>query len=371
MWDYGIYDTITGDPLTSVDLASNSMGRSLNAGNSGTSVMYPQEDWSRDNFKDMTTPWSRMLVKSRNGVPVAAHMFTGRKWDFTTGNLTLRHSDIWSLLARRTTFQEKGYAGDQIVNNRLEFINFSLQRMTHWMTWAGTVGPTTNFALPIFIPEGRLTHDLLSSLPFGGPDSRTYWDYEFQFIDTILDEVIRSSGGPFVDFVPRFSSDGKLELLLSAGPLTGGVSDWMMSSPGPGLFGVTHDEEATKQANVVHAVGKGSEAGTRVRTAMATPTVPALELVVNYKSIDDLTVLQSHADADLALYNQPVNQWTASMLASEAPGIENMPPSHTLRLAFKDHPWEPDGFQSQRLIGFGTGEGETVTLALQPTGGVS
>lgn len=370
LYKYAIHDTISGDYLAPVDLPSNSMGRAVNGGKSGQSTMYPQKDWSRAQFREHTTPWARMLVKSLNDVPLAAQMITGRKWDFTRGNLELRHADIWSILSKRTTFGTNGYSGNLPADNNLPLLNQSLVSMPAWMIWAGTEGPTANFSLPIFLPEGKVTYALINSLPHSGTDSRTIWDYEVVFVDDAIGEVIKMPGGPDLDFQPRISAAGKLELLMRVGALTGSTSDWMMSSAEPGLFDVTHDEDAVKQTNVVYAIGKGAEADMRVRTAQASPTVPALERAVNYKEIDDLGILQSHANADLALFNQPINQWAASMLATAGKGIENMPPGHTMRLSFTDHPWEPDGFQPQRLIGFDTNQSSTVNLSLQPTGGV-
>jgi hypothetical protein len=100
------------------------------------------------------------------------------------------------------------------------------------------------------------------------------------------------------------------------------------------------------------------------------PNVPALEMVTTYKDIDDPTVLQSHANADLALHNQPTTQWTASMLATAGPGIENMPLSHVMNLEFRGHVWEPDGITDHRIIGISTDMSETVQLSFQPIGGV-
>lgn len=368
-WTYAIHDTLSGDFLTHVALAENQMGRTLNGGQAGRSVMFRPEGWSRENFRAMTTPWSRTLVKSLNGIPLAAQMITGRMWDFTAGSLELRHADLWTILSKRTTFGTNGYSGHLPIDNNLPLVGYSLASMPPWMIWAGTEGPTANFALPIYLPEGKLTHALINSLPHSGPHDRTIWDYEVVFVDDAIDEVVKMPDGPDVDFQPRFSSSNKLELLMRVGTLTGGTSDWVMSAAKPPLFGVTHDEDAEKQANVVYAIGKGSEAGMRVRTAQASPGVPALERAVNYKDIDDYGVLQSHANADLALFNQPTQQWGASMLSESGKGLENMPLGHTMRLSFTDHDWEPDGFQPQRLIGFDTDETNTVTLALQPTGG--
>lgn len=365
-WSYAIYDTITGVRQAGVEPVSNSMGRLLNTGSSGSTVVLPQEGVSRAQFRALTTPWARTLVKFWNGKPLFAHIITGRKWDVTAGRLTLDHSDVWALLGRRTTFGSNGYSGWLPENNRLEMINHSLASMPSWLLWAGTEGPTPNFDLPIYLPEGKITNALVHALPFAGSDSRTYWDYEVQFVEPAIKEIV--AVGPDVDFEPRIV-DGFLQLHLRVGDLAGGFSDWNMASASPELFNVSETEDASKQANVVHAIGKGSEADMRVRTAQSSPSVPALERAVNYKDIDDLAVLQKHADADLATFNQPTRQWSASLFASSGKGIDSMPLGHVLRLYFKDHAWEPDGWQNLRMVGFSTTENETVSLTIQPTGG--
>ena len=368
-WDYTIHDTMTGVLQSRVFPSSNRMPRVLNAGSSGSSVFLPDKDISAAQWQALTTPWARTLVKSRNGVPLFAHLITGRTFDHDKNQLSISHSDFWALLARRTTFGTNGYSGSDPANNFLALVNYKLASMPSWLIWSGTDGPTVNFGLPVFVPEGKITFPLISSLPFSGTDSRTYFDYELHFIEETINEVARAMGGPDVDFVPRFNVAGSLEWVTMSGVLTGGSSDWNMSAPQRGLFNVSHVDDALKQANVIYAVGKGSEADMVVRSALGTPNVPALERVTTYKDIDDPVALQSHANADLALYNRPTTQWSASMLATAGPGIENMPPAHRMTLEFRGHVWEPDGQTVHRLIGITTDETETVQLSFQPTGG--
>jgi hypothetical protein len=365
-WTYAIYDTMSGVLQSPIQLVSNSMGRTLNAGNSGSSTLFSQPNVSSAQLRDLTTPWARTLVKSRDGIPVAAHMITGREWDHDTTLLTIDHADVWTILSRRTTFGSNGYSGADPVNNNLPLVGFTLESMTWYLIWAGTDGPTVNFGLPIYLPSGKLTYALISGLPHSSSNSRTYWDYDVTFLDHGLSELMAVGGGPDLDFQPRFNTTtGNLELLMKVGSIAGGSSDWNMTATQRPLFGLKHKEDALNQANVVYAIGKGSEADMRVATASGAPSIPALEKAVNYKQLDDLTVLQSHANADLALYNRPTSQWSASMLADAGPGIAAMAPAHALRLYFKDHLWEPDGWVSLRLVGFTTDMSETVSLTVQ------
>jgi hypothetical protein len=64
--------------------------------------------------------------------------------------------------------------------------------------------------------------------------------------------------------------------------LSGGVFEWNMTAPYPGLYGVEVKEDGGKMATTVFAVGIGSEVDMQVRTARVDSALPALERQVQY-----------------------------------------------------------------------------------------
>lgn len=363
MWNYKIFNILTGKFVARINPASNLMGRALNAGRSGMSTWVPPRQMRRNGILTRTQPWSRVLVKCWGDVPKFAHLIVGRKWDDKRGVMTLRHSDIWSILAKRTTFGTDGYGNTEL--SRLAMDGFSLEAMIPWIVWAGTEGPTANFELPIWLPQGKLTYALINSLPHGGAHARTIWDHEVMFLDEAIAEIVEVEGGPDIDFVPQIV-DNKLRFLLNVGAITAGKSDWMMNAEKPGLTDLQIEEDALLMANVNYAVGMGSERSMLVSTARVEPAgVPALERAENYKAVKELGQLQGHANADLALHLNPTVQISASMLASYGPTVAAIDPGHRMRLYFKDHRFMPDGWNTQRVISFDTSTTQDVSVELQ------
>lgn len=363
MWTFRVYDTLTGDLVAPLVLATNGMGRAFNAGRSGSSTWVAPLELTRDQIRSITAPWSRVLVKFWDGVPKFAHLVVAREWDEDRGVMTLAHSDIWAILSKRTTFGTDGYGNTEF--SRLTMNNFTLAAMIPWIVWAGTEGPTANFTLPIWLPEGKLTYALINSLPHAGPHSRTIWDYEIQFLDEAISEIVETEGGPDVDFVPQIV-DSKFRWLLRVGVITAGSSDWALNAPVRGLTGVLFKEDGLTLANVNYAIGVGSERDMLVRTARAEPAgVPALERAETYKAIEDGAQLQAHANSDLGLRALPTRQMSASMVANVGPTVGGVEPGHQMRLYFQGHRFELDGWQTQRVIALDTDLTHSVRVELQ------
>lgn len=366
-WSFAVYDTISGVRQGPMVPTSNSMKRLLNSTGSGTTKVPITGPMTKAQWWEFTQPWARTIAKFRNGQVTHAQLITKREWSESDQSIILTHIDIRGLFARRTTFGTNGYSGDLSINNNLPLINRALAQMIAFLVWASTEGPTPNYDLPIYIAEGKITNALVHSLPTGGGHDRTWWDYQVVFVDDAIEEISSDDGGPDVYFEPRISADGNLEYLLRSGNLTLPPVDWPMSTEDPGLTDVKWVEDATEQANVVYSVGKGSEQLMRVATAHVNPGIPALERAESYKEIEDMGVLQSHANANLTMYNQPTIQFDASMLASR--GYENMRLGTVHRLSYQGHAWYPDGWTATRQIGDETDLTETVKLTFQPTGG--
>jgi hypothetical protein len=359
---YAFYDTMSGAFLAWAQPATFSYDRALNESGTGRATFT-----AASASRDLLTPWGVTLMAIRGGVPVGGGLIVSVTADISKMMWSVQMADVRTILGRRTTFGTNGYSGNT-TDNKLELKAFSLFAIPSWLVWSATDGPTANFALPIFLPQGRITFALINSLPHSGNEDRTYFDYEVHFVDEALNEL--QGVGLEMDFEPRLSSVGALEWLLriSSTQLGGTTVEFNMTSQESGLFDVSYVSDGSKQSNIMYAIGKGSELDMRVTTSSAPPVGPALERAENYKDIDDLAVLKKHSNSDLALYNKSTVQWSMSMMADHGVGIENMRLGSTIRLFFNDHPMVPNSWMSMRLIGYSGDEGNAVKLQIQPLG---
>lgn len=276
--------------------------------------------------------------------------------DLSTGKLSVTHSDIRSIFSRRTTLGANGYGG--VDGGRDEILNQTLDSIAARVILDGMTGPTTNYPLPIILPAA-----------VASVFSRTYWDWNFPFVDQILDDLQNYLGGPDTELAPSWSASGKLQWTFRSGYLTGPSKDFYMNVPKPGLFDVKVTTDAQKQATEVYAVGKGSEADMKVAySAVSSSTLPALVRVEQYKDVEDQAQLQGQADGDLNTYKAPTVQWDLSMMADGSPGLDELVLGANLRMYFKNHFWVPDGWTTVRLIGMSGDETNKVKLQVQPTG---
>jgi hypothetical protein len=370
LWNYKIFDTISGDFVCDLEPSKNRMKRKLNGVGDGASVIPPQFA-NRAQFREATTPWDRTIVKFRNKKVYDAQLITKRGWDYTDKVLKVSHLSIRAVLASRHIWGTNAYSGHLFQDFALDLDDRSLAEMPAWIVWAAIGGPTANFDLPIHIPQGKITFALINSLPKGGGHDRSWPDYKAYYADDVLDEVSSDEGGPFIDFQGDVVND-KLRWNLRSGSIGGVLGGnepytWVLDNAEPSLFDVSSVEDGTKKANIAHSIGEGSEHDMLVESASAAPTGVALERDDDYKDIDQRPLLASHARANLVTFNKLTKQWEMSMKAWEYDGIESMPLGSVHHL-FHDinHPWEGPDAIPVHVIGDETTDLDDVVLDVQP-----
>jgi len=366
MWSFMVHDLITGAPIGPIELDANQMGRKINDTDTGRSSFTIPPRMSRARLLDLTQPRSRVLVKRWDGAPRYAQVIQERKYDERNPTqFELVHEDLrGAIMARRTTFGSNGYSGNLDINNGLVITNTALISVPALLFWAGSEGPTSNYDLPVYLPEGKLTNALAHSLALAGTYTKTWWDYDGKVVDTAMREVQSLSGGPDVFYEPRYDGNGWLQWLMRIGDLSGTTTDFNMTAAKRKFFDGTWTENDLNSANVLYAFGNGSEQGKKVKTAQATPTLPAAERIVSYADEETDSILQSHADADLALWQKPTVQWSGSTFADV-----DLRVGGTIRLYHKDHPVHADGWTSTEMLGDSSDLTDHVTLDFQTIGG--
>jgi len=364
MWSFMLHDLITGAPICPLELDSNQMGRRINDTDTGRSSFTIPSRMSRAQLLSTTQPRSRVLVKRWNGVPRYAHVIKTRTWDERTQSVGLVHEDLrGAITTRRTTFGSNGYSGNLDINNGLVITDTALVSVPALLFWAGSEGPTPNYDLPVYLPEGKLTNALAHSLALPGTYTKTWWDYDGKIVDTAMREVQDLDGGPDVFYEPRYDANGWLQWLMRIGDLSGATADFNMTAAKRKFFDGTWEENDGNAANVLYAFGNGSERGKKVKTAQTSPTLPAAERIVPYGDEESDSILQSHANADLAVWKNPTVQWNGSTFAEV--GIRA---GGTVRLYHKDHPVHADGWTSLVLLGDSSDLTNQIPLSLQTIG---
>lgn len=357
-WSYVFCDTRTGVKQLSAVPFEGPWSKALNGNGLGSNKFLLSDATNAElPWRDLTTPWGRTLVKCWNGAPAYAGIIYHRGFDWDTQVWTIQHATFRSLLAHRTTLGENGYAVGP--GGETHELNKELRAIAGRLVWIANEGPTPNYSLPVEWVDASLV----------GTDSRSYYDYNLVTTEAGLRELQDVDGGPDIDFEPQWSDAGTLKWVMRSGTdaapkLSGGTTDWYMNVKERKLFNVSFAEDASQQATSVLAVGKGSEADMKVAYARVDSSLPALERIEPYKDIDDQNILQSHADADLATFKSPTEQWSASMLAENLP----MQLGSTMRLYFKGDPGASDGWHDLRVIGLSGDTSETVRVSLQPKG---
>lgn len=355
-WTYWICDTQTGVKQAQVFPATTGWSRLLNTFGSNQTV-FPMLDEKNASLRqgNLSQPWRYTLVHDWRGKARYAGVILVNEADLTAGTITMTHEDIRTIFARRTTLGANGYGG--VGGGRDVITNKTLDSIAAKVIADGMVGPMPNYALPIILPP-QVTSVF----------SRTYRDWNFPFVDQILDDLQDYLAGPDTEFDPSWTADGKLQWTFRSGYLTGPSLDFYMNVPEPALFDVSVTTDAQKQTTEYYAVGEGSEEKMKVAYAhVASSTLPALVTVEQaaYKQVNDQTELQGLADGNLSTYKAPTVQWDLSMKADGTPGLSDLVNGATHRLYFKDHWWAADGWKNVRMIGFSGDHTNKVKLTMQ------
>lgn len=355
-WTYEIVDTQTGVKQAPVFPATTAWSRMLNTfGVNQTPFMMGDERNAGLRFGNLSQPWRYTLVQSWRGKAIYAGVILVEKSDFVKNTLTLTHADIRTIFSRRTTLGANGYGGVDGGRDLIE--NRTLDSIAAKVISDGMTGPTANYPLPIVLPP-------LTTSNF----TRVYRDWNFPFVDEILDDIQDYLAGPDTEFAPEWNA-GKLRWVFRSGYLTGPSLDFYMNVPEPALFDVSVTTDAQKQVTEVYAVGEGSEAKMKVAySRVDSSTLPALVTVQQHKDINNQAQLQGQADGYRNTFKAPTVQWDASMMADGTPSLTDLVLGASLRLYFEDHWRATDGWHTVRLIGITGDHTNKVHLQLQSTG---
>lgn len=358
MWSYWFCDTRTGDRQLQVEPSGGSWERFLNVAAGGSHTFeLAGRDLPRETWWDLTTPWARTLVQCWNDIPVYAGLITGRPYSWGSKRLTVNHTDFRSIFLARYPFGVKSYwsDGSETVPGRLALSGLSWRAIAARVVQEGIVGPTANYSLPVVLP----------STTEPGAQELVSENFNFEKVADLLEKIQSSEGGPDIEFSPRWSSAGKLEWVMRAGALTGGLFEFNLTAEKNGVTQFSIAEDALKQVTGVFGVGQGSGADMIVggTPGGTVADIPARDDVVNYRSA------KTAAEAASLAREYRAAHWKGTWQPSISVTTEVDPTTLILGSAVNVYdmgdPWNPDGWQSYRLMGVKGGVGDKLELVVQ------
>ncbi len=350
MWSVAVHDTQSGAFLANVDPASGSWGRGSVA---EREHVFPLRGngMSRATNRSLFQKWQRTIVQRWNGAPVYAGLISDTSYDRDTGMLSVKHTDLRTVLSKRMLFGVGSYnpAGTVVCTS------LSRRGIARRLLYLGFVYPfSAAWPLPVNLPAEE-----------SGSINRTFYYYDFQTVDQLLTDLQGESSGPDVELQPKYTS-GVLswDALIGSPYLSGPSYDMHLAGDLPPV-GVTVAENGQKQATGVFALGRGSEQDMRVGSdALPVSAGLSKDFAVPHKDVDDVARLNSLASADVAALSSPTVQWSMRVNTSVvSPGTLRV--GSTVRTFSQGDEWIADGWTSHRVIGFDGDFSDWLTLDLE------
>jgi hypothetical protein len=319
---------------------------------------------TRAQWRALTRPWARTLVVEEDGVIVYAGVIAKRPHKWRSHEFKITHVDIREIFRRRFPFGVAAYwAVFNVIPGKLVITGKSQRAVVAKLVEQSLLGPFATYSLPITIP----------STEEAGPITVTYENYLLRSTFDLLDDIQSAQNGPDIDLPPR-KVDGKLtwdlDVALPGAPqLVKGSFDFNMTVTEPALFDVSYDEDASDQLTGIYSAGSGSE----VDMALGgngignDATIPAIDIVQNYKAEDNKAKLQSYSEAGLVALTHPVIQINASLMSTAKHNLATMPVGTITRMYFRDDEWIPvDGWIEPRIIAYSADMTSTIKVQTQP-----
>lgn len=344
---------VTGALIDQVEVASFSWERLRSAGGSGQVTIPLTGDYSWLELRRLADHWNVMYEVAYNGRPEYMGYVIGRDYDRAAGTLVLKLGDLWSLLARRGSWD---HGAPHMEKWKVTKTASLAQHAADALIRGRDTGPALpRMALPVTIPG------------FGGAAvKRTFYGYHVQMVKEVFDDLMDE--GLDVFFEPRRIGNGDADWLMHAGPgwRSGKVHEYFVTVPESPVASFKEQGDGSRITNNARRVGEGSEQDMLTRSNRNTSSsYPLLDRTTSSKQIDDLATLTRQADADLALHADPTFQWDFTVPIGDGVQVGD-----TVRLHFAGDPWITDGWHERVVVKVSGDLSDFVTVSCQTTGGV-
>lgn len=344
MWEHYLFETRTGDLIAPLDVSSNRWQVRQNGYGSGTTVIptraldvaVPPGGWSA-----ATRPWAVSVLSCWGEVPVYAGPIVSRRVDMATGALTLEHSELWRLLARRYLWG----VGDWAANKTLVLDGRTKRGLVRSLVTRVALDNETaspRWPLPVVVPA-----------PEPGPHHRTYYSYHFGKGMDLVEDVLGEVDGPDLAFRPEWASSGSVRWNAEIGTplLTGPRLETVWGVEESPVAGLVYTEDGSDQLTGAFALGEGTEQDKIVGLGPTSVTLdlPVMDLAEDFPTATTQAEADAQAQGFVAEAQVLKPSWSFSVeRAALDAGVR---PGSVVSLYVEGNPLAADGRFDLRVVG--------------------
>jgi hypothetical protein len=291
-------DLLTGQINAEIPMTGVALTRQLNS--AGTAQMHVQISDASSvayNIVNSTQPGRTQVWIDRNGVLVFGGIIWQRTYTSRDQTLAITAQEFESYFAHRYITTTQGYTN---VDPFLIAQNLVNQAQAVAGGNIGVVVPNNTSSLTV---------------------SKVYYSYELKSVLSAIQDLANanaSSGGSSFDFAITYAYDGggtPVKTLSLGYPRLGtaysssNLSAPVLEFPSGNILEYEYPETGTDMANIVYAIGAGSNEGKLIGTATDTSKItagwPLLETTANYTDTADATLLGNLAYGQLRAVSTP------------------------------------------------------------------
>lgn len=356
MWSWWVVASSDGHKrkrLRAID--DNSTRRLGEAGQGRHSFVLRGARTTRAQNQDLFAEWRNIIVKCWNGVPKYAGFITDWDWDSARGVIDVQTVEFRAILRRRLLFPVGGYGFGTLV-----CVGQSRRGIMYQILYRSTKGSYS------------AVWNLLNVLPAteeAGPIDLTLPAYKFMTAEQALKDQESLAGD--VDFEPRWSSSGRLELVTRIAPdsapkLSGNTVQLAKSALRPSAVGLNLASSGAKMRTGAFALGDGGEEDRPWgddATVAEFGGIPSLDVAVSVGKVSEQSELDAHAAAQVDAYKTPTRQYELGTFAARLMSTVQL--GSPIRVYTSGDEMINPGWIILRCIGYTTTTKRKVSLEVQ------
>lgn len=351
----------TWKPRMFLPFKSGSWARNRSSGSQGQIVVDTRDPAFKGTQRSPVWPWSSWIViewrrpTSEVWHLIYAGVITDARYDWATKELTLSHEDIWTILKKRIVTDDRS---NDIAKAKVSWSGWSrgtlIKRILQNITNPFNAG--RYYGLPLVFPEDS-----------AGAHSLEVYGYNFETADDLIRDLIEDEDGPDIDFRPRWSSDGTLELVLEVNANKSLLWDYDMDVERPAVASMVYRLSGTEITNVLYGIGEGTEVRTLVRQSRSIGLpYPALEGTGSFSNVKSLERLQSLTTESRRTTDGAIRQLDMTVFADAGPYLSELRLGGSIRWKADKDTWLLSGWHPMELLGMsGNLTDEKVSLVIQ------
>jgi|GEM_PF-1335408 len=357
-WTYLVGDLRSGLIAGELPLYNVRMSKTL--GESGTvNASLLVSGAVRGDLYQLTTPARTALYALRGDRVWWGGIIWTRRYNSQSGMLDVGGADWWSYFNHRKVLPVLN-PGDEVSTRVTEFAGDQNQIARDLVAQAQShTGGDIGVQL-----DGSLS---------GVERSRTYYGYELNSVGDALTALQNVEGGPdmMFDCAPTLDGQGRPVRLLRIGaPTLGQLGTAHVLEYGGNVAGYSWQSDGARMATRWFAVGAGMDYSQLTAWAQNESRHadgwPLLEGESNYSTVESLSTLQGHAEADLWAARLPVALASMDMVPGKSPGVGEISPGDDARVVIDDDFFRAGLDTRMRVVSItvSPGEVEKATLTM-------